>query len=139
MYHLINHMQTYTDQNEGMQSFIFAVSHLDWNCSHSLASSPCLTPGFPSVPVGDPQTPSVFVYLEFLDSFFLEGNFVTTLISCYYFMCIGVETACTVEHLVHAWYHQRPPEGVRVLRLGVTGNCQPFYRCWALNPEPLEE
>ena len=46
---------------------------------------------------------------------------------------MGVSSACMSVYHVCPWWDIRSPEIV------VADNCEPVYRCWKLNPKPLEE
>jgi hypothetical protein len=51
----------------------------------------------------------------------------------FFSICVGVSSACMSVYHVCPWWDIRSPEIV------VADNCEPVYRCWKLNPKPLEE
>lgn len=70
-----------------------------------------------------------------------ELNYTPSYIRIYFVICIGVLCAsCISEHRMHAWYPQRPEEGVKSPATGITHivSCH-MDRCLELNPGHLEE
>lgn len=61
------------------------------------------------------------------------------IIMYYYLMCMGILTASQSGYHIQAWCPKRSDGGTGSPATGLTGSCEPSFRCWESNLSLLEQ